>query len=49
MDLVTLRAELESRKMALLPGDDDAARTEGEPGPVAGILARINQTLFSKA
>jgi len=49
MDLVALRAELESRKMALLPGDDDSAKGEGKPGPVAGILARINETLFSKA
>jgi len=48
MNLVTLRADLESRKMALLPGDGSADNA-GEPGPVAAILARINQTLFSKA
>lgn len=49
MDLVTLRAELESRKMSLLPGDDASAESDDAPGPVASILARINQTLFSKA
>jgi hypothetical protein len=49
MDLVTLRGELESRKMALLPDDDASAENDGAPGPVASILARINQTLFSKA
>ena len=46
MDLVTLRGEMESRKMALLP---DADAPDTAPGPAAGILARINQTLFSKA
>jgi hemerythrin superfamily protein len=45
MDLVTLRSELESRKMALLP-DPGAKAAKGVP---AGILTKINQTLFSKA
>jgi len=49
MELVALRAEMESRKMALLPGDGASAEDAGEPGPITGILARINQTLFSKA
>jgi hypothetical protein len=49
IDLLTLLAELESREMALLPGDGASAGGAGEPGPVAGILARINQTPFSKA
>ena len=48
MELVTLRGELESRKMALV-GD---AATSSDSGaalpPGSGILARINQTLFSK-
>jgi hypothetical protein len=50
MDLVTLRGEMESRKMALLPdpgapADDPSAASGAAPG----ILARIHQTPFSKA
>ncbi len=44
MDLVNLRAEMESRKMALLP--DEAPDASATPGSAPGILARINQTLF---
>jgi hemerythrin superfamily protein len=46
MDLVTLRSELESRKMEILP--DPGASPGGAKGPSAGILAKINETLFSK-
>jgi hemerythrin superfamily protein len=50
MDLVTLRADMESRKMALAPDAGASANdSAAASGPAAGILARINQTLFSKA
>jgi len=44
MDLVGLRARLEERKMALLPGTADAPA--GKKGSSPGILSKINHTLF---
>jgi hemerythrin superfamily protein len=50
MDLVVLRDELESREMALLPDAGVSANdASAAPGPATGILAKINQTLFTRA
>ncbi len=47
MDLVALRAELEQRKMSLLPdgGESDAEPAEKSPG----LLSKLGDTLFSKS
>ena len=49
MELVALRGELESRKMALVGDAAMSSDSSAALRPGSGILARINQTLFSKA
>lgn len=45
MDLVALRAQLEERKMALLPGEANEAAATGKGG-APGLLSKINDTLL---
>ena len=50
LDLVALRAELEARKMSILPDGGDAAAQSGaakEKGEEPGLLAKLSDKLFS--